>query len=65
MAEEGWQRVAKPCGSASWWRGRVSGDGEAVAVLLMCARWRGRQGEASSAGELVQGGGRMATIETC
>ena len=53
--EDGGGGVAT-CGRAVWWRGRVSGDGEAVAVPLACARWRGRQGEASGAGELAREG---------
>jgi len=65
MAEEGWPRAAELCGGAPRWHGRINGDGEAVAVPLACARWRVRQGKASSAGELVQGGGRRAAIGTC
>ena len=54
MAEEVCPREAESCSDAPWWRGRISGDWEAVAVPLACARWRGRQGEASGAGELTR-----------
>ena len=60
---EGWPCAAEPCGGAPRWRGRVNGDGEAVAVPLTCARWRGRQGEASSVGELALGGGRRVALD--
>ena len=56
MTEKGWPRVAEPCGDALRWHGHVSDDGEAVAVLLTCTRWRGRQGEASGVGEMAQEG---------
>jgi len=51
-----WPRAVEPCGGAPRWRGSVSGDGEAVAVPLACARWRGRQDETSGAGELAREG---------
>ena len=54
--EEVWPHVAELCGGAPWWRGHVSDDGEVVAVSLACARWRGRQGETSGAGELAREG---------
>ena len=38
MAEEGWPHAVEPCGGAPRWCGRVSGDGEVVAVQLTCAR---------------------------
>ena len=34
VMEKSWPRAAKPCDSASWWHGRVSDDGEVVAVQL-------------------------------
>ena len=34
MVEEGWPRVAEPCGSPPRWHGRVSDDGKEVAVQL-------------------------------
>ena len=34
----------------------TSNDGAVVAVPLACARWRGRQGEASGVSELAQEG---------
>ena len=54
--EEGWPRAVKPCGSSPRRHGRVSDDGEAVAVPLVCARWKGRQDKASGAGELAREG---------
>ena len=65
MAEEGWPRAAELYGGAPWWCGRVNSDGEVVAVPLACARWRGRQGEASDAGELdrVDGRGTSSTAD--
>ena len=44
------------CGRVMRCHGRVSNDGEAVVVPLTCAKWRGRQGEASGASELVPEG---------
>ena len=54
--EEGWPRVAEPCGGALWWHDHISDDGEAVAVPEEYAKWRGRRGEDSGAGELAWGG---------
>ena len=36
------------------WHGRICDDGEAVAVWLRSAGWRGRQGEASGVSELAR-----------
>ena len=55
--------MVKPFGDVPRWHGHVSGDGEAVVVPRACARWRGRQGEASSVDELAQGGGRRAALD--
>ena len=52
--EEVWPRAVESCGGAPRWRDRVNGDGEAVAVPIVCTRWRGRQGEATGAGELAR-----------
>ena len=49
MAEEVWPHAAEPGDGAPWWCDHVSSDGETVAVLLACTRWRERQGEASGA----------------
>ena len=54
--------MAEPCGGAPRWHGHVSGDGEAVAVPLTCARWRGRQGKASSVGNWLGRDGRRAAL---
>ena len=62
MAEEGWPRVAKPCGSAPRWHGHVSSDKEAIAVPLAYARWRERQGETSGVGELDRANGRGTAL---
>ena len=59
--EDGGGGVAT-CGRAVRWRGRISGDGEAIAIPLVCARWRGRQGETSGAGEIRRDGRRVAHI---
>ena len=37
----GWPRAAEPCGGAPRWCGRVSSDGEALAVPLACASGEG------------------------
>ena len=50
------ERGLAMCGRVVRQPSRVSNDGETVAVPLACARWRGRQGEASGVGELVQEG---------
>ena len=56
MMEEGWPRAVEPCGGAPRWHGRISDNGKAIAVPLMCAWWRGRRGEAGGASELAQEG---------
>ena len=56
MVGEAWPRVAEPYGDAPRRHGCVSGEGEAVAVRLRRARWRGSQGDASGVGELAQEG---------
>ena len=56
VGEEGDGEGLATCGGAPRCHGRVSDDGEAVAVWLACARWRGRRGEAGGAGELTRDG---------
>ena len=55
--EDGGGGVAM-CGRVMWRRTAVARSRqllrEAVAVPLVCARWRGRQGETSGAGELAR-----------
>ena len=56
VMEKGWPCAAEPCGDAPQWHDRVSENGEAVVVPLVCARWRGRQGEASGVDEFAPEG---------
>ena len=34
VIEKDWPRAAEPCDGTPWWHGRISDDGEAVAVWL-------------------------------
>ena len=63
MVEEVWPRVAEPCSGVPRWHGRVSDDGEAVAVQLACVRWRGRQAKLVVQVNWLKRDGRRAALD--